>query len=678
MLQNAKHNKSENQTLSTTMSNSRYINKILLTLMTTVLISVMESCGGPTISTANSQMARGEYFEASRTYRKIYNSLTKKTDRPLRGEIAYKLGECHRKLGQSAKAAAAYQNAIRYGYPDSTAILWSGEMLHAQGKYDAAEDAYEKYLEQHPQNARALSGLRGARRAKGQKDVISRYVVKNAKLLNSRRAEYSPAYAGDVLYFTTTNEKATGADKSEVTGMKRGDVWYSRKNERGERMRPEPAEGELNSEHDEGVISFGPDGNTMYLTRSDKPKNADEKVAIYVSQRRDAKWSAPVRLDVIEDTIYNYGHPSVSPDGEWLYFTSDRPGMGGYDICRINLRSSSSKIENMGEWINTHGDEMFPYVLTDSILFFASNGHAGLGGLDLFRATQTPSGGWKVENLGAPMNSAADDFGIAYETPDREKGYFSSNRGDARGYDHLYSFELPDLKINISGMVLDKDEEPVANAVIRIVGDDGSNQKAVAKNDGSFSFPLQRGVSYVMLAGAKGYLNAKQEFTSDVAEEDAEYNVNFSLASLNKPNIVENIFYDFDRATLRPESKSALDGLVAMLRDNPNITIEMASHTDRVGSDQYNIKLSERRAKAVVDYLINAGIAAERLQAQGYGKSRPKIVTKRVAREFPQFEEGRVLDEEYVNSLGDEDKAAADQINRRTEFEILSLVYGLY
>ena len=280
--------------------------------------------------------------------------------------------------------------------------------------------------------------------------------------------------------------------------------------------------------------------------------------------------------------------------------------------------------------------------------------------------------------MGSPINSEGDDFGITFANPGKESGYFSSNRGDGRGYDHLYSFELPDLKIQISGWVLDRDEEPVPNAVIRIVGNDGSNQKAVARNDGSFSFPLQRGVRYVMLAGAKGYLNAKQEFTSDTAEEDAEYGIDFILASISKPNIVENIFYDFDKATLRPESKGALDSLVQMLRDNPNITIEMASHTDRWGSDEYNIRLSERRAKSVVDYLIEAGIPAARLQYQGYGKSRPKKITKRLAREFPLFEEDRILDEAFIESLTEEQQEIADQINRRTEFQVLSVDYQMY
>ena len=234
------------------------------------------------------------------------------------------------------------------------------------------------------------------------------------------------------------------------------------------------------------------------------------------------------------------------------------------------------------------------------------------------------------------------------------------------------------MKIIIQGWVLDRDEEPVPNAVIRIVGRDGSNQKQVARPDGSFSFPLDRGVSYVMLAGAKGYLNAKQEFTSDEAEEDAVYDVDFILASITKPVVIDNIFYDFDRATLRPESKTALDEMAQVLRDNPNVTIEMASHTDRHGTDQYNINLSGRRAQSVIDYLISVGIAPDRLQSQGYGESRPKTITKKLAREYPQFKEGDVLTEEFIETLSPEDQELADQINRRTEFQVLSIDYQMY
>lgn len=645
-----------------------------------VILIIISSCSGPKLATANEQLERGEYFDASKTYHKIYNKLTKREERQKRGEVAYKMGLCYDKLSMSARASAAFQNAIRYGYPDSTALLYLGKSLQAEGKYQAAINAYTEYLQKVPASAEAENGIAGSRLAISEKNNSTRYVVKNMKLFNSRRADFAPMYLDksfDRLYFTTTTEKVTGDKKSEITGMKKGDIWVAKKNERGEWQRPEAAEGDLNTELDEGIVSFSPDGQTMYLTKARREPNANTGVEIFTSLRSDAKWSAPVKFEITSDTISNYGHPAVSPDGNWLYFSSDMPGgSGGKDLWRINLKERAGSLENLGQFINTSGDEVFPYVRTDSVIYFASNGHPGFGGLDIFKATQTPSGGWNVVNMGKPINSAADDFGITFG--EGESGFFSSNRNDGRGYDHIYSFQLPELKILISGMVLDKDEEPVPNAVIRIVGNDGSNQKEVARDDGSFRFPLQRGISYVMLAGAKGYLNAKQEFTSDTAEEDAEYNVDFILASINKPVVIENIFYDYDKATLRPESKTALDEMAQIMRDNPNITIEMASHTDRHGSEAYNINLSQRRAQSVIDYLISAGISSDRLQAQGYGKSRPKTITKKLAREFPQFAEGTELTPEFIETLPAEDQDAADQINRRTEFQVLSIDYQMY
>ncbi|MCM1032210.1 MAG: OmpA family protein [Odoribacter sp.] len=636
------------------------------------------SCGGAKLSVANEQMARGEYYDAARTYRKIYNKLTKKEERPQRGEVAFLMAECHRHLRQFTRAAAAYQNAIRYEYGDTAAYLDLALMLHSAGQYAQAIKAYEEYLSMKPDDFIAVNGLAGARIG-ATKQGGTRYVVRKSELFNSTRSDFSPMFlpgATDRLYFATTREKVTGP-RSEITGTKKGDIWFAQKDENGVWQRPEAVEGELNTEVEEGIISFSPDGTTMYLTRARREPNANTSVEIYTSQRSDAKWSAPVKFEITKDTISAVGHPAVSPDGLWLYFASDMPGgSGGRDLWRVGIKDRLGSLENLGEWINTPGDEMFPYVRTDSILYFASDGHPGYGGLDLFKATLKPSGGWEVVNMGTPINSTADDFGITFG--DGESGFFTSNRNDARGYDNIYSFELPDLKIIISGWVLDKDEEPVPNAVIRIIGNDGSNQKAVARADGSFSFPLQRGVKYVMLAGAKGYLNSRQEFTSDTAEEDAEYGVDFILASITKPVVIDNIFYDYDKATLRPESKQALDEMVQVLNDNPNVTIEMASHTDRHGSDAYNIDLSGRRARSVIDYLIEHGIAADRLQSQGYGESRPKTITKKLAREYPQFSEGDILNEEYIEQLSPEDQAIADQINRRTEFQVLSIDYNMY
>lgn len=656
--------------------------KAVYIIVCLLLTAVAAGCRTPKLSEADAQFQRGEYYDASVTYKKVYNKLRKKEERPQRGEVAFKMGRCYRLLNMSARASAAFQNALRYEYSDSTTHFMLAQALHADGKYAAALRSYDKYLEFCPDDSLAINCAEGCRTAQEIRARGSRYVVKQAKLFNSRRADFCPMYLGadcDQIYYTSTTEKATGDKKSEITGMKNADVFFSKKNEKGEWERPEPVEGELNTEFDEGIVAFSPDAQTMYLTKARRELNAPTSVEIYTSTRSDAKWSAPVKFEITADTLSTFGHPAVSPDGEYLYFVSDMPGgYGGKDIWRISLKERQGSLVNLGPDINTEGNDDFPYVRSDGSLYFSSDGHPGMGSLDIFRATAVGDPAdlrWKVENMGFPINSAGDDFGITFGKG--EDGFFSSNRGDARGYDHIYSFEYDPVRITIEGLVMDKDEEPVKNAIIRIVGNDGSNQKEVARDDGSFSFALQRGVKYVMLAGAKGYLNQKQEFASDSTMEDANYWVEFILPSISKPSVVENIFYDYDKADLRPESKTALNELIAVLHDNPNVTIEMASHTDRWGSDAYNINLSERRAKSVVDYLVENGISRDRLQPHGYGKSRPKTVTKRIARLYPQFKEGDILTEEFIKTLSEEDQQAADQINRRTEFSVLSLTYNM-
>ena len=655
---------------------------IVVGMMLASVVLSLASCKGPKLKDADEAYDRGEYFDAATIYRKLYNRYNRKEDAWLRGELAFQLGMCHLKLNQGNRATAAFQNAIRYEYEDTTVMLRLAQAQQMEGQYAAAIKSYNEYLDIAPDSWEARVGIRGCELAPQWKEEGSRYIVKS--YYSSRRADYCPMYLDknmEYLYFTSTNEKSTGELRSEITGTKKGDIYFMKKDEKGVWSRPEIVDGGLNTEHDEGAAAFSPDGSTMYLARAVR-QDWPTTVEIYTSSRSEAKWSAPQKFEITADTLSNYSDPAVSPDGQWLYFASDMPGgQGGTDIWRINLKDKHGTLENLGPQINTKGDERFPNMRTDSLLYFSSDGHPGMGGLDLFVATlqprdendRTAMDRWVIENMGVPMNSSADDFGITFGKS--ESGFFSSSRGDARGYDHIFSFIKPDLQIWISGYVVDKDDEPVPNATIRIVGDDGSNQKTASKPDGSFRFDLQRGVKYAMMASADGYLNARQEFESDSAEEDAEYNVDFILAAMFKAQVVENIFYDFDKAVLRDESKLALDSMVMLLKDHPNIVIEMASHTDRVGSEKYNQGLSQRRAQSVVDYLIANGIPRERLKPAGYGESRPKTVTKRIHSQYPQFEEGVTLTQEFIKTLSKEDQEAADQINRRTEFTVLDTSY---
>ncbi len=651
------------------------ISKGLLPILFSILTILLAGCRSLDTSTADAQLDRGEYYDAQRNYRKVYNRLTKRNQRARRGEIARKLAICHTRLNQPARAALMLRNAIRYGQDDPQITLMLGQSLQREGKYAEAMKIYEEYTACHGLDAEATAGIEGCKLALGKKNG-TRYRVKRAKTINMHRSDYSPAFAGsdfDRIYFTSTNNHSSGREHSGITGMKNGDIWMSARNERGEWIRPEPAEGNINSEHDEGAAAFSPDGRTMYFTRSRQEHDRTTGLEIWMSQRRDAQWDEPVPFEFETcDTICSYAHPSVSPDGRWLYFASDIPGgQGGYDLWRVSLDRGGAPV-NLGSSINTPGNEMFPSVRDNDTLYFSSDGHPGLGGLDIFKATRNGTD-WKVINMLSPINSEADDFGIVFGKG--ESGFFSSNRNDARGYDHIYEFELPDLSIDITGYVRDTEEYAVPGAMIRIVGNDGSNRRTHARDDGSFSFTLNPGVRYAMLASAEGYMNARQEFTSDNVEEDALYEVIFTLAPVNRPIVIENIFYDYNKASLRPESREALDSLANVMKENPTITIRLSSHTDRIGSDHYNLRLSELRAESVVDYLINkAGIDPRRLSTKGYGKSQPKTVTPRLFRQFPQFQEGTALTADYIDSLENEqDRTIADQINRRTEFEITSV-----
>lgn len=276
----------------------------------------------------------------------------------------------------------------------------------------------------------------------------------------------------------------------------------------------------------------------------------------------------------------------------------------------------------------------------------------------------------------SPINSNGDDFGIAFEGGE-EKGFFSSNRNDARGLDHLYSFEYPQVKVSLEGYIVDKDDEFIKNAVITIVGNNGINTRVQGKTDGTYRLQLDRGIDYVLMAQAPGYLNTRMELKTEDLERDSLYYVDFVLTSINKPVVLDHIFYDFNKATLRPESQKELDGLVNILKINPNVTIELSAHTDRVGSDEYNNNLSLRRAQSVVAYLVSKGIAKDRLEAKGYGKTQPKEVTKALVKQYDFLKEGDILTEEFILKLPKEQQEICDQINRRTQFKVLSISYGL-
>lgn len=627
-------------------------------------------------------LAIGEYYDAAAEFKTAYNKTPTK-EREKRGQRARKLAYCYDRINSTAKAIAAYRNVIRYKQDSIDTHQSLARMLMKAGSYKEAAKEYQLVLDTLPDNQQAMTGLLSAQTAQEEKDAGSRYIVKKVDIFNSRRADYSPMLFGDEydqLYFTSTRNEAEGDELSGITGTKACDIFYSQKDETGKWQRPETIESGLNSEYDEGACCFSPDQRMMYLTQCTTDPNYPRYATIVTSNRSDAAWSKPTPLEISSDTLSSYAHPAVSPDGLWLYFTSDMPGgKGGYDIWRIRLTSAGlGGAENLGEPINTEGDEMFPTFRPNGDLYFSSNGHKGLGGLDIYIATVDPkTHKFKIEHPGYPLNSQADDFGMTFEGP-HNRGFFSSNRGDARGWDHIYSFEKPEIIQTVKGWVYEMEGYELPDALVYMVGSDGTNLKLNVKGDGSFTQVIQPGVDYIMLATCKGFLNHKEELRVEPVQESKEYVLQFPLASIRVPVLIDNIFYDFDKYTLRPESVTALDELVKLLNENPNVTIELSAHCDYKGSSEYNKTLSQKRAEAVVNYLIEHGIARDRLSPVGYGKEKPKTIRKKLTEKYPWLKEGDVLTEDFIKKLDPEKQEICNQLNRRTEFIVLRITYGMY
>lgn len=653
------------------------------TLFSSILIALwLAGCSAESnVKKGDKFYAIGEYFEAGAEYRKAYMR-TKPKDRAKRGERAYKAADCYRRINYTSRAMGSYQNAVRYNYPDSIVFFYLAEMQRKNGDYKKAAQNYELYLQYKPDDVLAQNGLQGCQLAPIWKKHSTRYSVKKEPLLNGRRSDYCPMLTGDdmdILYLTSTRPQASGNELSGITGVKPGDFFVTRKDDKGKWLAPEWVESEINSEYDEGACTFSPDGQTMYFTRCTHDPEYPRYAQIYTSTRSDASWSAPEPLEITKDTLSSFAHPTVSPDGQWLYFVSDMPGgVGGLDIWRVQLDEHGlGAVDNLGEPINTPGNEMFPSFRPNGELYFSSDGHVGMGGLDLFKAEQDSTGEWSVENLKAPMNSQGDDFGMTFEGL-HNRGYFCTNRGDARGWDHIMSFECPEVLLTVKGWVYEKDGYELPNGLVYMVGNDGTNLKLSVKGDGSFTQEIQPNVDYVFLGTCKGFLNHKEQLRVDTSSVSKEYVLQFELASITAPVLVDNVFYAFDSAELTDSSTLALDSLVILMEDNPNITIELSSHCDYRGNDAYNERLSQRRAESVVNYLIAHGVAMDRLTPIGYGEKRPKVIRKRLTERYPFLHENDTLTEAFILKLPEEQQEICNALNRRTEFRVLRTTYGLF
>ena len=679
----------------------QYLHIVFWFLSAVLTTTTLAGCGADkNLKKGEKYLAIGEYYDAANQFRQAYSKTAPK-EKARRGDIALKIAHCNERINATQKASAAYANAIRYGRASAADRLAYARQLLKTGSYKQAAEQFGIVLDsinngayQEPDRTKpnqmdikvakqlAQNGLLSAQKAPQWKQEGSRYKVKRMDVFNSRRDDYSPVLAGDqheYLYFTSTRNDAQGNELSGITGAKPADIFMSEKDDKGHWSKPEAVTGGLNTDFDEGACALTPDQRTMYLTQCVSDASYPRYAQIVTSARSDAAWGKPTELKITADTLSSYAHPAVSPDGEWLYFVSDMPGgMGGMDIWRARITPAGlGGVENLGEPINTPGNEMFPTFRPNGDLYFSSDGHPGMGGLDIFIASVGRDGKYHVTHPGYPLNSQADDFGMTFEGV-HNRGYFASNRNDGRGWDHIYSFENPEIIQSVKGWVYEQDGYELPSAVVYLVGSDGTNEKLSVKGDGSFERQLNPGTDYIFLATCKGFLNHKEELSIRPSDESYEHVLQFPLASISAPVLIDNIFYDFDKATLRPKSEKSLDELVKLLNENPNVTIELSAHCDYKGSAEYNKRLSQRRAESVVEYLTNKGIARDRLSPVGYGKEKPKTIRKKLTEKYNWLKENDVLGEEFIKKLDKGKQEICNQLNRRTEFIVLRTTYGMF
>lgn len=649
------------------------MNRIKLAVFS-LLIIILSGCGASRYGRdALTSQDIGEYNKAIDRYKKARR---KEKNRAKRIEYAYNIAECYRAIGLYDYAAQNYKFAIRLGYPDNEALLQYANMLRITQEFEEATETYRIYLDSVPGDKRALDGVEAMRKTQEWVGNPTRHIINPMKEINSRASDFAPVFVGgrdNEVFFTSTRKAATGKKESMVTGQMYADLFratFSVQRQKWEQPKLLDENLIINTGDEEGAATLSSTGEQMIFTRCRYDKARPMGAELYTTSQSRASWSDPIRLEIFGDSIV-VAHPALSPDGNTLYFVSDKPGgRGGKDIWKATAEGGGfGKPVNMGAVINTSGDEMFPYVRDNGELYFSSNGHVGQGGLDLFKATQNGEGIWTIENMGSPMNSSADDFGIAFVAGEN-KGMFSSNRKGSRG-DDIYSFVVPPKIYEVEAQIFNKETNSRLDGVnMRVIGTDGTNLKVRAKN-GRFKMKLKSETEYVFAAFKDGFLRDKAAANTIGLPDSKDFRFNMYLTPTDAPIKVDNINYEFGSWELMESSKVALDTLIEVLVFNPTIVIELMAHTDHVGSDQFNFDLSQKRAQSVVDYLIEKGINPERLVAKGYGETWPKTITRKVANQYDFLKRGDELTETFILKLPKVQQDIATGMNRRTEFRVL-------
>lgn len=627
------------------------------------------------------------YATAITKYQKAFTKMKDKNPQE-KNRILFQIAEAYRLSGQNKKAISQYKRALKVKYYETEPLVYFhlANLQRLSGNFQEAIEAYDAYLALVPNDSLAKSQRESCTQTADWMQASTRYEIANIKKINSRNNDWAPRLydkSGNILVFTSTREGVTGKKLDEWTGERFSDLFVSAIDAKGEWSKPEilDANGKTSTPANESDASFTADGSTVYYTMCNNLKKKTNRCLVYTSKFDGNAWGDPVEVKIGNDTVFDYIHPYITPNGTQLYFASNKSGgHGGLDIWYSNGGGNTfSEPVNMGSAINTHEKDAYPFLRNDTTFYFSSTGHSGLGGYDIFKAILTDSV-WAVENMQHPINSNADDFGIVY-LDGIDKGFFSSNRLGGRGGDDIWSFYLPAIYYSITGTIKnDLNMQPLNDVSVRLLGSDGMLLKTLTNAKGFYKFgedQVKQDVSYKILIAKKGFLEDEANETTVGLSASKEFVRNFSMKPVPKgPVVLPDILYDLAKWDLKPQYEDSLMGLILLLEKNPRLVIELASHTDSRPIAMTNDSLSQYRAKEVVKYLILRGIHPERLVAKGYGAKAPRVLEVDVTTVYNgntyTFEKGSILDENFIKSLSDKNKQeAAHQLNRRTEFSVL-------
>ncbi len=594
-------------------------------LIATIGVStILYSCGAqkPSVAAAEKAFNNEKYFMAADLYKKAIPNVRKKE---AKAEITFKIGECYRLINNNKQAGIWYLKALKAGYEEDTLYINYANSLKALDRFDDAIDVYKEHLVKKPNDSTIIAKIENCKMILEWKKKEVNFEVYNEASLNTKDMEYAPSFYGKGIIFTSNRGTVKGKNYYERTGKNYENIYASQTTGKNKWTKAEPLNKDINTPYNEGVASFDNNNRILYFTQCNGPKGKESSCRIYETQNEGNTWSAPKEVMIPNPDSAILGHPSITADGNRIYFVSDLAGgVGGKDIWYSDKQGTSwSTPVNAGPKVNTIGDEEFPFIHPSGTLYFSSTGHTGMGGFDIFFC-DFEEGDWtEAMNLKSPTNSAGDDFGFILDE-NKEVGYLSSNRFGGKGEDDIYSAYAIPLVFTVNGKTINNATSKVlAQAKVTIIGSDGSTQTVTSDATGSYKFTIKKDVNYQMNSSKYRFFGDVGELSTYGLKESKEYTINFKLNPIPLKEIVlKGILYDLAKADLREESIATLDSLIKTLRDNPTFVIEVASHTDSRADSTYNNDLSQRRAQSVVNYLVSKDIERERLVPRGYGESR--------------------------------------------------------